>query len=252
MRRITAALATLAAAGATIVATPSGAEAATTWWTHDKNCETKAVGSACAEVQKRVTDSGAVTGYRGRLTVTPVSGGSITPTTYSWSSGGVLKDLCTGGCTPKTTAWASSWSPVQTTAGAYVARGTMTDDYLMIGVSWSAWTKVAGRCVTYSAGEVCVNRHERSYRNIGHERGQIQVKPKSGQWIEPRWVRVGHVVNGASNSQTTDLCDPSCTRRTSNWSGTTMRTRSGFDEGFAYASWALPSGAIKSMRVAYP
>ena len=252
MRKIISALVTLAAAGVTLVATPSGAEAATTWQAHDKNCKAVIAGSACAEVQKRVTDSGSVTGYRGRLTVTPTSGQSITPTTYSWSSSGSLKDLCSGGCTAKTTAWTSAWSPVETTAGAYVARGTMTGDYLMVGASWSAWNKVAGRCVTYSAGEVCVNRHERSYRTVGHERGQIQVKPASGQWIEPRWVRVGWVYNGTGNSQTNDLCEPSCTRRSTSWSGTTMRVGSGADEYFASASWALPSGAVKTMRVAYP
>lgn len=252
MRKIIAALVTLAAAGVTLVATPSNAEAATTWKAHDKNCQTVIAGSACAEVQKRVTDSGSVTGYRGRLTVTPTSGQSITPTTYSWSMYGVLKDLCSGGCTAKTTAWTSAWSPVETTAGAYVARATMTGNYLMIGASWSKWNKVAGRCVTYSAGEVCVNRHERSYRINGHERGQIQVKPASGQWIEPRWVRVGWVNDGTGNSQTKDLCEPSCTRRSTNWSGTTMRVGSGADELFASASWALPSGEVKTMRVSYP
>jgi hypothetical protein len=252
VRKIIAALVTLAAAGVTLVATPSNAEAATTWKAHDKNCQTVIAGSACAEVQKRVTDSGSVTGYRGRLTVTPASGQSITPTTYSWSMYGVLKDLCSGGCTAKTTAWASAWSPVETTAGAYVARATTTGESLWLGASWSKWTKVAGRCVTYSAGEVCVNRHERSYRMNGHERGQIVVKPASGQWIEPRWVRVGRVHDGTGNSQTADLCDPSCTRRTTNWSGTTMRVGSGADEYFASASWALPSGEVKSMRVSYP
>ena len=257
MRKIIAALVTLAAAGVTLVATPSDAEAATTWKAHDKNCKTVIAagevlaGSVCAEVQKRVTDSGSVTGYRARLSVTPASGQSITPTHYTWSS--TNTDFCSGGCTPKTTAWTSPWSAVETYAGTYVARGTLGGDYVFdVGASWSGWTKVAGRCVAYSAGEVCVNRHERGYRTVIQERGQIQVKPDSGQWIEPRWVRVGNVYNGTSTYKTTDLCDPSCTRRTTSWSGTVTGVVGGFDELFASASWALPSGAVKSMRVAYP
>jgi hypothetical protein len=258
VRKVIAGLAALAAAGATLVAAPSGAEAATTWKAHDKNCETvigtggAEAGSVCAEVQKRVTDSGAVTGYRGRLSVLPASGQSITPTNYTWMS--LNRDYCSGGCTAKTTAWTSAWSTVSTFEETYIARGTLTGDYVFhVGASWSQWFKMASRCVTYVAGEVCVNYYERDYRTIHEERGQLIVKPAPGQWIEPRWVRVGHVFDGKTSSETKDLCDPSCTRRGTNWSSSVVLSPvSGFDEGFASASWALPSGAVKSMRVAYP
>ena len=107
--------------------------------------------------------------------------------------------------------------------------------------------------MTYTAGEVCVNRYDRGYRTVYEERGQLLVKPASGQWIEPRWVRAGHVVNGKSSSKTKDLCDPSCTRRRTNWSSSVVLSPvPGFDEGVASASWALPSGAVRSMRVALP
>jgi len=113
--------------------------------------------------------------------------------------------------------------------------------------------QVAGRCLTYVAGKVCVNRLERGYRTEMQERGQLLVNPASGQWIEPRWVRVGRVIDGKTTSKTVDLCDPSCTRRTEYKSSSVYNSPiSGYDEGFAYASWALPSGVIKSLRVAYP
>ncbi|TCC10971.1 hypothetical protein [Kribbella soli] len=254
MRKVIAALAALAIAGATLVAVSAGAEAATTWQAHDKNCKTLKtsegveIGSVCAEVQKRVTDTGSITGYRGRASVAPVAGQSITPDHYVWNS--QITEYCSGGvCAPKTTAWTSSWSPVLTSESPYVTWG----DYGDVGASWSQWFKQAGRCVTYVAGEVCVNRYERAYRTYHEERGQLIVKPASGQWIEPRWVRVGHVINGESTSQTTNLCDPSCTRTSTNLSRSVVRSfDSGYDEGFASASWALPSGAVKSMRVAYP
>lgn len=76
-------------------------------------------GSVCAEVQKRVTASGSVTGYRGRLSVAPAPGQSITPSHYIWSS--KKTHYCSGGCTPKTTTWTSSWSPVLTSESTYVA-----------------------------------------------------------------------------------------------------------------------------------
>ncbi|WP_020385410.1 hypothetical protein [Kribbella catacumbae] len=103
----------------------------------------------------------------------------------------------------------------------------------------------------YSAGEVCVNRYDRGYRKFFDERGQLVVKPAAGQWIEPQWVRVGHVEKGKSSSKTKDLCDPSCTKRSTNWSSSVVSYVTGYDEGFASASWALPSGAVKSMRVSF-
>ena len=259
MLKIIAAVTAVAAAAATIVATAGGADAATTWQAHDKNCRTAwataevEAGEVCAEVQKRVTDSGSVTGYRGRLIVTPNAGQSITPDHYVWQSH--ITKYCSTTCAPKTTAWTSSWSAVETSETTYVGWGTSGElGYgFDVGASRSAWTKVVGKCVTYTAGKVCVNRLERGYRTEMQERGQLLVNPASGQWIEPRWVRVGRVIDGKTTSKTVDLCDPSCTRRTEYKSSSVYNSPiSGYDEGFAYASWALPSGVIKSLRVAYP
>ena len=53
-------------------------------------------------MQKRVTDTGAITGYRGRASVAPVAGQSITPDHYVWNS--QITECCSGGeCAPKTT-----------------------------------------------------------------------------------------------------------------------------------------------------
>lgn len=254
MRKVLAALAALAVAGATLVAVAAGAEAATTWQAHDKNCKTlktsegAELGSVCAEVQKRVTDTGSITGYRGRTSVAPVAGQSITPDHYNWNSQNV--EFCsTGECEPKTAAWTSSWSPTLTSESTYVTWG----DYGDVGASWSSWTKLATRCLTYVAGKVCVNRYERGYRTYYQERGQLIINPAAGQTIEPRWVRVGHVINGTSTSQTTTFCTPTCPRPTTSWSRSVSRDfDTGYDEGFASASWTLPSGATKSLRVAYP
>ncbi|KUO22031.1 hypothetical protein AQJ91_05415 [Streptomyces dysideae] len=68
------------------------AQAAATWQAHDKNCKTftdanaQSLGSACAEVQKRVTDADSVNGYRGRVTVNPTAGNWMKPTTYVFGS----------------------------------------------------------------------------------------------------------------------------------------------------------------------
>ncbi|WP_020385409.1 hypothetical protein [Kribbella catacumbae] len=82
-------------------------------------------GSVCAETQKRVTASGAVTGYRGRVSVAPAPGQSITPDRYVWNSN--ITYYCSGGCAPKTTAWTSTWSPVLTSYSTYVAWSPRTD-----------------------------------------------------------------------------------------------------------------------------
>lgn len=136
---------------------------------------------------------------------------------------------------------------------AYVAWSPREGVLFDVGAGWSVWHKFAGRCVEYSAGEVCVNEYERGYRKGYQENGQLVVKPVAGQWIEPRWVRVGRVADGKTVSTTKDLCDPSCTKRRTNFSSSIVApVTGGSDERFASASWVLPSGAVKSMRVADP
>ncbi|MFD3917610.1 hypothetical protein [Streptomyces sp. NPDC058595] len=261
MRKIRTALAALGAAAAVVggglVGAPA-AQAAPTWSTHDKNCETltgldaESLGSVCAEVQKRVTDAGSVNGYRARVTVTPAAGQWMKPTTYSWSSDGALSQVCSGGCAQQSSAWTSAWSPVKTTAGTYVVRGELPGDSLFdVGASWSDWARVAEKCSTYAAGKFCVYRHERGYRTTMQERGKLTVAPAAGKWIEPRWVRVGTVMNGTDTYKTADLCDPSCTRRTTSWSATVSRTMPGLAsplELYASAQVKLPSGETRTFK----
>ncbi|MFE6984121.1 hypothetical protein [Streptomyces griseus] len=264
MRRLTAGLMTLvstaAVVGTTLVA-PSAAVAANTWQAHDKNCKTindinaQPVGSVCAEVQKRVTASGAVNGYRGRVTVNPTEGNWLKPDTYLWSTSGGLGEVCAGGCPQHTTAWSSSWTPVKTVPGTYTVRGESNGGNFDVSASWSNWFQLAEKCATYAgAGEVCVRRHERSHRGVMQERGQIAVHPATGKWIEPRTVRVGTVNDGTTTATSRDLCDPSCTRRDANWSATVSRNLVGPSstfEGFAAASFALPSGTVKTLKASY-
>ncbi|QFU88187.1 hypothetical protein [Amycolatopsis sp. YIM 10] len=234
------------------------AQAATTWQAHDKNCRTvtlidgSSAGSVCAEVQKRVTDTGSVTGYRGRLTVAPTAGNSLKPTTFSWSSDGILNQFCAGGCAPQTSAWSSPWSPVKTFAGSYMARGELAnDDRFDVAASWSGWSPIADKCVTYTAGKVCVYRHERSYREIHQERAKLTVAPSARNWMEPRWIRVGIIADGTNTHKTRDLCDPSCTKHATNWSTTVIRQSSGLgtdNEVYASAQVALPSGEVKTIK----
>ncbi|MFD0430844.1 hypothetical protein ACFQ60_36725 [Streptomyces zhihengii] len=75
---MTALAAAAALAGTGILAGASSASAATTWQAMDSVCKTYTAldgvtskGKICAEVQKRVTDTGSVTGYRGRVVLTP-------------------------------------------------------------------------------------------------------------------------------------------------------------------------------------
>ncbi|MFD3482013.1 hypothetical protein [Streptomyces sp. NPDC058665] len=250
-RALVAVGATAAVAGGALAGAPA-AQAASTWQAHDKNCKTVTGGSVCAEVQKRVTDAGAVNGYRARMTVTPTAGNWMKPTTYTWSSDGALSQVCAGGCSQQTSAWTSKWSPVKTTAGTYVARGETTGGYLFdAAASWSGWARVAEKCATDVAGKFCVYRHERGYRDTMQERGKLTVTPAAGKWIEPRWVRVGTVMNGTNTFKTSDLCDPSCTRRTGSWSATVTRTMPGLAgplELYASARVALPSGTVKTIK----
>ncbi|MGW4754178.1 hypothetical protein [Streptomyces chartreusis] len=249
--------ATAAVVGGGLVAAPA-AQAAATWQAHDKNCKTftdinaQTLGSVCAEVQKRVTDTGSVNGYRARVTATPAAGHWMKPTTYVWSSDGAVSQVCSGGCAQRTSAWTSAWSPVKTTAGTYVVRGESSGGSLSeVGASWSDWAPVAAKCSTYAAGKFCVHRHERGYRATMQERGKLSVAPAAGKWIEPRWVRVGDVMNGTDTHLTRDLCDPSCTRRTTGWSATVSRTLPGLSsplELYASAQVALPSGETRTIR----
>ncbi|MFI1226949.1 MULTISPECIES: hypothetical protein [unclassified Streptomyces] len=263
MRRFTATLLTLvstaAAVGTTLVA-PSVAVAADTWGAHDKNCKTvnvdaQPVASVCAEVQKRVTSAGKINGYRARVTVNPTEGNWVKPTSYVWSTSGGLGEVCAGGCPQQTAAWSSPWSSVKTVAGSYTVRGETNVGSFDVSASWSGWFQVAEKCVTYAgAGEVCVRRHERSHRAVNQERGQIAVHPAKDKWIEPRTVRVGAVNDGTSTSKGLDLCDPKCTRRTGNWAGDVSRNLvgpGGTFEGFASASFALPSGTVKTLKATY-
>ncbi|NEB40176.1 hypothetical protein [Streptomyces sp. SID14515] len=263
MRRLTAGLMTLvstaAVIGTTLVA-PSAAVAANTWQSHDKNCTTitiedQSIGSVCAEVQKRVTSAGAVNGYRARTTVSPTAGNWFKPDVYVWTTDGSLGELCPGGCAQQTSDWTSPWSSVKTVPGSYRVRGEHNRGSYDVSASWSNWSQLAEKCATYAgAGEVCVRRHERSHRGVLQERGQIAVHPATGKWIEPRTVRVGTVNDGTTTATGRDLCDPSCTRRSANWSATVSGNLVGPSstfEGFAAASFALPSGTVKTLKASY-
>ncbi|AQU67899.1 hypothetical protein [Streptomyces niveus] len=261
MRKFRTVLVALGAAAAVVgggLAGAPAAQAADTWQAHDKNCKTltgldgQSLGSVCAEVQKRVTDAGSVNGYRARVTVTPAVGQWMKPTTYSWSSDGALSQVCPGGCAQQSSAWTSAWSPVKTTAGTYVVRGELPGDSLFdVGASWSDWAQVAKKCSTDAAGKLCVYRHERGYRTTMQERGKLTVAPAAGKWIEPRWVRVGTVMNGTDTYETSDLCAPSCTRRTTSWSATVSRTMPGLASPFqlyASAQVKFPSGEVRTVK----
>ena len=50
---------------------------------------------------------------------------------------------------------------------------------------------MATRSVSEAAGKLCVYRHERAYRDTYEERAKLTVAPSAGNWLEPRWVRVG-------------------------------------------------------------
>lgn len=243
--------AAVAVVGGALAAAPA-AQAASTWKTHDKSCRTGTAGSACAEVQKRVTDAGAVNGYRARVTITPAEGQWMKATTHTWSSDGATHPVCAGGCPQQTSAWTSAWTPVKTTAGTYVARGETAGGFTFdAAASWSDWTRVAEKCTTHSAGKYCVYRHERGYRDVMEERGKLTVTPAAGKWIEPRQVRVGTVSDGTHTYETSDLCDPSCTRRTTSWSATVTRNIPGIGldyDLYASAKVALPSGEVKTIK----
>ncbi|MEV6715265.1 hypothetical protein AB0M48_24885 [Lentzea sp. NPDC051208] len=206
---------------AAVVGGVPAAQAAATWQAFDKNCATviglggAIAGSVCAQGQKRVTDTGSISGHRARVIVTPAEGHSLQPTTYTWSSDGT-NQICPGGCAPQTSEWTSVWIPVQATAG-----------------------------------KLCVHRHERAYRDHYQERAKLTVTPSAGNGVEPRWVRVGIVSDGTDDHKTRDLCDPSCTRRTAPWSATVIQAAGnlGSDyQRYASAQVALPSGEVRVIK----
>ncbi|MEV7050757.1 hypothetical protein [Streptomyces anulatus] len=57
----------------------------------------------------------------------------------------------------------------------------------------------------------------------------------------PRAVRVGAVNDGTTTSKSLDLCDPSCTRRSANWSATVHRNLVGPGSEFEGFSPRRPS-----------
>lgn len=235
------------------------AQAAATWKAFDKNCVTviagggAIAGSVCAQVQKRVTDTGSINGYRARIIVTPAAGHSLRPTTHTWSSDGATNQICTGGCAPQTSEWTSAWTPVKTSSGTYTARGEVSgsSSIFSVSASWSDWTQIAKKCVSEAAGKLCVYRHERAYRDTYEERAKLTVAPSAGNWLEPRWVRVGIVSDGVDSHKTRDLCDPSCSRRTVTWSATVSRTIGNIGSTYqlyASAQVALPSGDVELIK----
>ncbi|MFW6692165.1 hypothetical protein [Streptomyces sp. MAR4 CNX-425] len=258
MRKVRAALiaftSAIALLGGVLAAAPA-AQAGTTWKAHDRNCEEipggVSPGTVCVNVQKRVTDSGSVTGYRGRVHVTPAEGQWLQPLTYSWTSGG-SSQVCPDGCTRKTSSWTSSWSPVNTSAAVYKVEGASPTDRWDVMASWSPWVKLAGKCDSYRAGKFCVTRLQRQVRDEWQQRGSLTVVPASGMWIAPRWVRTGMDNDDGRVAKTKDLCDPSCTRRTSKWNTTVTTTEGvligGPYEYFATARVLLPSGDLKTIK----
>lgn len=117
--------------------------------------------------------------------------------------------------------------------------------------SWSAWTRIVGKCVDDAAGKLCVYRHERAYRDVYQERAKLTVTPSAGNWVEPRWVRVGIVSDGTDDHKTRDLCDPSCTRHTAPWSATVSQTAGNIGSNYqryASAQVALPSGEVRVIK----
>ncbi|WP_217243085.1 hypothetical protein [Streptomyces sp. AC555_RSS877] len=255
---------TAALVGAGTVVGASSASAATTWQAMDKVCKSYTdadgvtpMGQICAEVQKRVTDTGSVTGWRGRVILSPVNGYGMKPTTYHWYTGEPLAQVCTGGCTMKTAAWTSAWSPVQTlNSGPYKVQGEFSDGSVWdLHASWGRWQTAAEKCATYAAGKVCVRYQVRHYRDIPQERSRLTYTPASGGYIIPQSIKVGSIIAGVSTSKTLNLCDPSCTKRTSAYSATVTRTTpnpAGTNENEYYATGTFkrPNGTTSTLKAA--
>ncbi|UZI32599.1 hypothetical protein [Streptomyces sp. VB1] len=265
-RRVRRALATFAATaalvGAGTVVGASSASAATTWQAMDKVCTSytdldgvTSMGQICAEVQKRVTDTGSVTGWRGRVILSPVGGYGMKPTTYHWYTGSPLAQVCTGGCGMKTTAWTSGWSSVQTLgSGPYKVQGEFSNGSSWdLHASWGAWQTAAEKCATYAVGKVCVRYQVRHYRETPQERSLLNYTPAGGGHIIPQSIKVGSVIDGVSTSKTLGLCDPSCTKRTKSYSATVARTTpnpAGTNEYYASGTFKRPNGATSTLKAA--
>ncbi|MFD9841187.1 hypothetical protein [[Kitasatospora] papulosa] len=257
----TAMAATSPAPRSAVAASPSSASAATTWQAMDKVCKTYTAldgvtsqGQICAEVQKRVTDTGSVTGYRGRVVLAPVNGYEMKPTTYHWNTGEGLSEVCAGGCAPQAGAWTSAWSPVHTAgSGPYKVQGEFGDGSLWdLHASWGAWQTAAQKCATYTAGTVCVRYEVRSYRATPQERSRLTYTPANGGYIIPVAVGVGSEIDGSTTGVNKVLCQP-CTKRTTSYSATVSRDTpnpGGTNEYYATARFERPNGTTSTLKAA--
>ncbi|TXS12656.1 MULTISPECIES: hypothetical protein [unclassified Streptomyces] len=257
----TAMAATSPAPRSAVAASPSSASAATTWQAMDKVCKTYTAldgvtsrGQICAEVQKRVTDTGSVTGYRGRVVLAPVNGYEMKPTTFHWSTGVGLSEVCAGGCAPQAGAWTSAWSPVHTAgSGPYKVQGEFGDGSLWdLHASWSAWQTADQTCLTYTAGKVCVRYEVRGYRDTLQERSRLNYTPVKGGYIIPISIGVGSVIDGSTTGKTRTLCQP-CTKRTTSYSATVSRDTpnpAGTNEYYATARFEHPNGKTSTLKAA--
>ncbi|MEU2462550.1 hypothetical protein DLE01_24730 [Streptomyces sp. FT05W] len=257
----TAMAATSPAPRSAVAASPSSASAATTWQAMDKVCKTYTAldgvtsqGQICAEVQKRVTDTGSVTGYRGRVVLAPANGYEMKPTTYHWNTGEGLSAVCAGGCAPQSGAWTSAWSPVHTAgSGPYKVQGEFGDGSLWdLHASWSAWQTADETCLTYTAGKVCVRYEVRGYRDTLQERSRLSYTPVKGGYIIPISIGVGSKIDGNTTGITRTLCQP-CTKRTTSYSATVSRDTpnpGGTNEYYATARFEHPNGKTSTLKAA--
>ncbi|MFJ9918226.1 hypothetical protein ACIRSF_02915 [Streptomyces rubiginosohelvolus] len=244
-----------------VAASPSDVSAAPVWQAMDTVCKTYTAldgvtsqGQICAEVQKRVTDTGSVTGYRGRVVLSPLNGYEMKPTTYHWNTGAGLSEVCAGGCAPQAGAWTSAWSPVHTAgSGPYKVQGEFGDGSLWdLHASWGAWQTAAEKCSTYTAGKVCVRYEVRSYRDTRQERSRLTYAPVKGGYIIPMSIGVGSEIDGSATDTTRNLCQP-CTQRTASYSATVSRDTpnpGGTNEYYATARFEHPNGKTSTLKAA--
>ncbi|MEU0134646.1 hypothetical protein ABZ172_11495 [Streptomyces sp. NPDC006296] len=247
-----------ATAGTAVAGAPP-APAATTWQAMDTVCTSytaldgvTSMGKICAEVQKRVTDTGSVTGRRGRVVLSPANGYEMKPTTYHWYAGTGLPEVCAGGCAPQSSAWTSPWSAVQTAdSGPYKVQGEFGDGSLWdLHAAWGAWQTAAEKCSTYQAGTACVRYEVRRYRDTPQERSRLTYTPANGGYIIPKTIGVGSEIDGKTTGKTNDLCQP-CTKRTKSYSVTATRETpnpAGTNEYYATAKFERPNGATSTLK----
>ncbi|MEU5372536.1 hypothetical protein ABZ362_26815 [Streptomyces sp. NPDC005951] len=245
-----------------VAVSPSDVSAAPTWQAMDTVCKTYTAldgltsqGQICAEVQKRVTDAGSVTGYRGRVVLSPLNGYEMKPTTYHWNTGEGLSEVCAGGCAPQAGAWTSAWSPVHTAgSGPYKVQGEFGDGSVWdLHASWSTWQTAAEKCTTYPVGKVCARYEVRRYRETPQERGRITYTSANGGYIIPIAVGVGSTIDNSTTGRTSLLCQP-CTKRTKSYSATTQIRETpnpgGTNEYYATARFELPDGTTPVLKAA--